>query len=151
MTLQADGKILLVGSSVIGGNQDFLLIRLNTDGRLDTSFDGDGRAIIPVGTTYDHGYAITLQADGKILVAGTSNDVFSLIRLNANGSLDTSFDVDGKVMIPVGTSDDNGYTIALQSDGKILLAGYSSNSSILDFSLIRLNGLDPVFQYRRYV
>ena len=73
---------------------------------------GTGKAIIPVGTGGDYGNALTLQADGKILVAGysqgSSNYDFSLIRLNADGSLDTSFDGDGKAIIPVGAFTDIG-------------------------------------------
>ncbi len=143
MTLQVDGKILVSGSSWDGSDADFSLIRLNANGSLDTTFDGDGKAIIPVGTAYDQANAIILQADGKILVAGNSsngtNDDFSLIRLNANGSLDTSFDGDGKVIVPVGTSYDYGNAIMLQADGKILVAGNSYNGGDHDFSLIRLN------------
>ena len=96
----------MAGYSYNGSKYDYSLIRLNADGSLDNSFDGDGKAIIQVGTADDAGYAITLQADGKILVAGYSdngtNHDFSVIRLNANGSLDTSFDGDGKAIIQVG-------------------------------------------------
>ncbi|MCX7262695.1 MAG: hypothetical protein NTX67_08030 [Burkholderiales bacterium] len=143
MALQADGKILVVGTSWNGSNNDFSLIRLNANGSLDTSFEGDGKAIIPLGTSSDEGRAIMLQADGKILVAGTSwngsNNDFSLIRLNANGSLDTSFDGDGKAIIPVGNGSDSASAMMLQADGKILVAGTSFNNVGTDFSLIRLN------------
>jgi uncharacterized delta-60 repeat protein len=142
MTLQADGKILVTGSSYNGSGYDFSLIRLNANGSLDTSFDGDGKAIIPVGQGNSEGNAVTVQADGNILVAGISglsNTDFSLIRLNANGSLDASFDGDGKAIIPVGTGSDAAYGITLQADGKILVTGTSRNGSNDDFSLIRLN------------
>ena len=131
VALQSDGKIVLAGYSVdASSNADFSLIRLNTDGSLDTSFDGDGKVIVPVGTFYDVCTSVALQSDGKIVLAGYSTSTsgnfnFSLIRLNANGSLDTSFDGDGKVIVPVGTSYDTGNSVALQSDGKIVLAGYS--------------------------
>ncbi|MEI8266594.1 MAG: delta-60 repeat domain-containing protein, partial [Betaproteobacteria bacterium] len=108
VTLQSDGKIVVAGGSSKGNNgNDFSLIRLNANGSLDTSFNGTGKAIIPVGSGRDDGYSVTLQSDGKIVVAGGSskgnngND-FSLIRLNANGSLDTSFNGTGKAIIPVG-------------------------------------------------
>ena len=84
------------GGRNIGDNSDFSLIRLNADGSLDTSFDVDGKAIIPVGAWDDYGNAMTLQTDGKIRVAGTSsngsNNDFSLSRLKADGSLNTRFD-----------------------------------------------------------
>ncbi len=155
MALQTDGKILVAGqSSNSSGNADYSIIRLNANGSLDTSFDGDGKAIIPVGTSSDVGQTMVLQPDGKILVAGWSynsngNLDYSIIRLAANGSLDTSFDGDGKAIIPAGTSEDLGYTMALQTDGKILVAGFSYNSNgNADYSVIRLsaNGsLDPSF------
>jgi uncharacterized delta-60 repeat protein len=143
VTVQPDGKILVAGYSFNGTDNDFSLIRLNLDGTLDTSFDGDGKLMVPVGGGGDNGYSVTVQPDGKILVAGYSfngtNNDFSLIRLNADGTLDTSFDGDGKLIVPVGSSDDVGYSVTLQPDGKILVAGYSSNGTNPDFSLIRLN------------
>ena len=95
VTLQSDGKIVVAGTSDNGNNRDFSLIRLNANGSLDTSFNGTGKAIIPVGSDgWDN--SVTLQSDGKIVVAGSSRNIegdldFSLIRLNANGSLDTTF------------------------------------------------------------
>jgi uncharacterized delta-60 repeat protein len=152
VTLQSDGKILVSGYSYNGSNYDFSLVRLNADGSLDTSFDGDGKLIVPVGSTDDVGYSLTVQPDGKILVAGYSfngtNNDFSLIRLNADGSLDTSFDGDGKLIVPVGASNDAGRSVTVQPDGKIVVAGASYNGSNQDFSLIRLNAdgsLDTTF------
>jgi len=141
--VQPDGKILLAGYSQNSGNTDFSVVRLNTDGSLDTSFSGDGKALIPVGTGADYGYSVALQADGKIIVAGTSvnsgaND-FSVVRLNADGSLDTSFSGDGKLLIPVGSGNDYGYSVAIQADGKILIAGFSAVGNGNDFSIVRLN------------
>ena len=157
MTLQADGKILVAGRSDIGTNSDFSLIRLSTNGSLDTTFDVDGKAIIPVGVggAFDEARSMSLQADGKILLAGNSfNDAsgtfdFSLIRLNANGNPDATFDGDGKVLLPID-SDDRGYSMTLQADGRILVAGYSQrpNDTSYDFNLIRLNtdgSLDNTF------
>ena len=149
MTLQADGKVLVAGQSYnpASGDYDFSLIRLNADGSLDATFDGDGKAIIDVGGSTDFATSMTLQADGKILLAGMSYNPasgdtdFSRIRLNADGSLDTTFDGDGKTIIPVGPSIDFATSITLQADGKILLAGYSTNpaSGDTDYSLLRLN------------
>ncbi|WP_225784940.1 cadherin-like domain-containing protein [Xenophilus sp. Marseille-Q4582] len=145
VTLQPDGKIVVAGFSWNGSNNnDFSLIRLNADGTLDTGLGNQGKLLVPVGSSHDHANSVTLQPDGKIVVAGTSSGVsnsdFSLIRLNANGTLDTSFGDDGKLLAPVGSSADMGYSVALQPDGKIVVAGFSLNGSIdWDFSLIRLN------------
>jgi uncharacterized delta-60 repeat protein len=85
----------MAGQSSDGSRSDFSLIRLNANGSLDTSFSGDGKVIIRVGATGDSVSGMTLQADGKILVAGTilnPSKAFGVIRLNANGSLDNIFD-----------------------------------------------------------
>jgi len=152
MVVQPDGRILAAGYSWNGSNNDFSLIRVNADGSLDTSFDGDGKLIVPVGTTDDYGWATAIQPDGRILVAGYSwngsNNDFSLIRLNADGSLDNTFDGDGKLIVPVGGGEDVGYKLTLQPDGRVLVSGYSFNGSNKDFGLIRLNAdgtLDTTF------
>ena len=147
VALQSDGKIVLAGYSIgVSGENGFSLVRLNTNGSLDTSFDDDGKVIVPVGTSSnDVGYSVAMQSDGKLVLAGYSTGTsgnldFSLIRLHSNGSMDTSFDYDGKVSIPMGTAKGDGASVALQSDGKIVLAGYSTDrSGNYDFSLIRLN------------
>lgn len=139
VTIQPDGKILVAGLSHNGYNSDLLLVRYNANGSLDTSFDGDGKVITAIGTGNDPGQSVTLQPDGKILVAGYSNSGLALVRYNPNGSLDTSFDGDGKVTTDFGSSSDYGQSVALQSDGKILVAGYSSNGTNYDFALVRYN------------
>lgn len=131
VTLQADGKILVAGS----GNGDFALARYNTDGSLDTSFDNDGKVITDFGIESGSGQSVTLQKDGKILVAGSNNGDFAIARYNTDGSLDISFDGDGKVTTDLGNDNDNGYSVALQNDGKILVAGESDNN----FALVRYN------------
>ena len=141
--LDGNGKILIAGYSKNGSNNDFSLVRLNADGSLDRSFDGDGKAIIPVGSGNDEAYCITVQSDGKILLGGSSYSVsnydYSIIRLNANGSLDSSFNSSGKAIIPVGASSDFAYSISIQNDDKILLGGYSEKYGGSDYSLVRLN------------
>lgn len=141
VALQSDGKILVAGESYTS-NQDFALARYNTDGSLDTSFDGDGKVITDFGGGFDSGRSIIVQPDGKILVAGNSTNSFAMARYNSDGSLDTSFDGDGMVATDVsagGISD--GYAATLQSNGKILLAGsiWNSASANNDFALARCN------------
>ncbi|MBN8957313.1 MAG: VCBS repeat-containing protein, partial [Rhizobiales bacterium] len=137
-----------------GSNTDFALVRYNADGSLDTSFGGgDGKVTTPVGVSYEFGYSVTVQADGKILLGGESlngsNTDFALVRYNADGSLDTSFGGgDGIVTTPVGGSDDQGYSVTVQADGKIVLGGTSYNGSNYDFALVRYNAdgsLDTTF------
>ncbi|MCP3993689.1 MAG: hypothetical protein GY722_01290, partial [bacterium] len=143
VTLQDDGKILVAGYSWNGGNSYFALTRYNADGSLDTSFDTDGMVTTAIGSSTDYGQSVTLQDDGKILVAGYSwnggNNDFALTRYNADGSLDTSFDTDGMVTTAIGSGDDYGYSMTVQSDGKILVAGTSDNGTDDDFAMVRLN------------
>jgi uncharacterized delta-60 repeat protein len=148
--LQADGKLLVAGSSNVNGdnNADFAVARYNLDGSLDTSFSSDGKVTTDLGSGFsDYGISTALQTDGKILVAGTtytnhnntSSDI-SLVRYNADGSLDSSFGTGGIVNANVGGYD-NGNSVAIQADGKILVAGNSSDAggSNYDFSLFRYN------------
>ncbi|MBM3273316.1 hypothetical protein FJY94_08800, partial [Candidatus Kaiserbacteria bacterium] len=136
VTVQADGKILVAGFAFIGSNADFALVRYNTDGSLDTSFDGDGKVTTAIGTGYDWGESVAVQDDGKILVAGRAGGYFGLVRYNTDGSLDTSFDGDGKVTTAIGTgSDSSGYSVTVQDDGKILVAGDAGGY----FGLVRYN------------
>ncbi len=126
---QNDGKIIVSGSSFSGANFDFFVTRLNTNGSFDLTFDTDGIVETNI-IGDDFANAITLQNDGKIILAGSSNmqNAFSLVRYNTDGSLDITFDTDGKV----STATTNGLNwatcLAIQSDGKIVLAGNSNIS-----------------------
>ena len=101
VAIQSDGKIVAAGDSNNGSNSDFALVRYNTDGSLDTSFDSDGKVTTAIGSGTDEAYSVAIQSDGKIVAAGYSNNGsnndFALVRYNTDGSLDTSFDSDGKV------------------------------------------------------
>ncbi|MCX7255399.1 MAG: hypothetical protein NTZ64_01325, partial [Polaromonas sp.] len=151
----ADDKILLVGSSDsgIGGATEFSVIRLNANGTLDTSFSTDGKATFNPGGFANTANCVALQADGNILVAGSSSNSsnsnattdFSVIRLKANGELDTTFSTDGMATFDIANGNDTVYSMTVQTDanGKvlnILLAGtsYSDITHTYDFSLIRL-------------
>jgi uncharacterized delta-60 repeat protein len=85
--------------------------------------------------------SVIQQADGKLVVAGSSwngsnNDV-ALVRYNEDGSLDTSFDGDGKVTTAIGAGDDFGRSVIQQADGKLVVAGHSSNGNNYDVALVR--------------
>ncbi|MGE0538415.1 MAG: hypothetical protein AB7O68_25860 [Pirellulales bacterium] len=142
VVVQPDGKILVAGLTSNGSNYDFALVRLNANGSLDTSFDGDGKATQALGSGDDIAYAVGLQADGKIVLAGSSyhgNDDFAAVRYNTNGSLDTSFDGDGRVWVGIGSAADEARALAIQSDGKLVLAGKSNIGGSNQFSLVRLD------------
>ena len=151
VVLQSDGKIVAAGYSYNGSNYDFAIVRYNTDGSLDTTFDTDGKVTTPIASGDDRAYSVVLQSDGKIVAAGYSyngsdND-FAIVRYNTDGSLDTSFDTDGKVTTPI-TRFDVATSVVLQSDGKIVAAGYSYNGPDNDFAIVRYNtngSLDTTF------
>jgi uncharacterized delta-60 repeat protein len=151
---QADGKLVVVGFSFNGTNDDFALARYNSDGSLDTTFSGDGKLTTAIGTGDDSAHSVIQQADGKLVVAGSNfngtNDDFALVRYNSDGSLDTTFSSDGKLTTAIGAGDDSGHSVIQQTDGKLVVAGSSSNSSGThsDFALVRYNSdgsLDTTF------
>ncbi|HYC48166.1 MAG TPA: hypothetical protein VED01_22055 [Burkholderiales bacterium] len=145
ITLQPDGRIIMTGST----GSSFIVVRLNADGSLDSSFGGDGRVV-----TSDAGVAwagVTLQPDGKILVAGTrigTPSTIAIVRYNVDGTLDTTFDGDGKVTTAAGLNDSGASAIALQADGKILVTGTGRDGADLKIAVIRYNAdgsLDSTF------
>ena len=147
LVLQSDGKMVAVGTAFDGQRQVFALARYNVDGTLDTTFDGDGRALTDFGGSAG-AMAVAVQPDGKIVVAGYAYQggafQFALARYNTDGSLDTSFDGDGRVTTVLGSSSDAAFALAIQSDGKIVAAGESFDGPALgtsgsDFALVRYN------------
>lgn len=142
VAIQSDGRIVAVGY-----NENYVLARYNTDGSLDNSFDGDGRVIADIHSSYDRANAMALQTDGKIVATGRSengirND-FSVARFNTDGSFDNSFDSDGRLLVLTPSSEDHATSIAVQHDGKILVGGYTNRNinmaANMDFALARFN------------
>lgn len=114
-------------------------------GTLDPTFGDGGKVVTSIGAGADKAYGVALQADNKIVVAGfsfsvdTGND-FVLVRYNEDGSLDETFGVGGIVKTDVQLgSDDIAYDLAIQADGKIVVAGSSDNGSNRDAALVRYN------------
>ncbi len=139
--IQANGKILVAGYTSNLSDFDFALVRYNIDGSLDNTFGSGGKVVTAIGSGNDYGYSVMIQPDGKILVSGDSengsNYDFAMVRYNIDGSLDNTFGTSGKVVTPVGVSDDKSFSVAIQGDGKILAAGFSSNTLDHDFALVR--------------
>lgn len=143
IAIQTDGKIVASGSSFNGSNADFATARYNTDGSADGSFGVSGKVTTAIGSSDDVASSLAIQTDGRIVLAGRSsngsNADFAVVRYNTNGSLDTAFNLTGKVVTPIGSGDDKAVAIGIQSDGKLVLAGYSFNGSNNDFALVRYN------------
>jgi uncharacterized delta-60 repeat protein len=137
--VQPDGKIVVAGNG--NANTDFTITRLNSDGSFDTSFDGDGTAGVDFGGG-DYGNAVAAQPDGRLVVAGDTSikqDV-AIARFNPTGpadtTLDTTFDGDGVTTFDYGDND-GAQAVALQPDGKIVVAGYGGPGG--DVAVTRLN------------
>jgi uncharacterized delta-60 repeat protein len=152
VAIQSDGKIIVAGSASNASNEDFVLLRYNTDGTLDLSFDTDGIVLTTFGTSYEMAYDVVIQPDGKIIAVGSAYPdttfYFAAARYNTNGSLDASFDGDGKFTTLLGI-DDEANSVAIQGDGKIILAGRTKQADFqYAVGLARLNtngSLDNTF------
>jgi uncharacterized delta-60 repeat protein len=158
--LQADGKVVITGTNVppsapLNGG-DFFVVRLNVDGTLDTSFDGDGVATIDFNGRYDESEGVGITSDGHILVIGASfTGLFyesAAVRLNSDGTLDGSFGTGGKATYSFVNSPAPGAglrAMAALPDGRYILAGGTDNSQGNgDFQFIRINtngSLDTTF------
>lgn len=124
LEIASDGAIL-VGLDYFGGQpglEDYAIVRLKTDGSLDTTFDGDGLLAIDLGGDWDDLADITLQPDGKMVMTGFTNNGYAMgvVRYNADGTPDTGFGNNGIVIVDEVS---RGVSVALQPDGKIVAAG----------------------------
>ena len=128
MALQNDGKIIVAGYRFTQTAAAFALARYNPNGSLDHAFDGDGKVV----TDFEwdaFGSAVAIQPDGKIVVGGavfnfnSNTGDFALARYNKDGTLDKTFDGDGKQTTDVDGADNSSTGLAIQPDGKILMAG----------------------------
>ena len=145
IAIQPDGKIVLVGSAhptASSTSNDFGVARLDPTGALDPTFSNDGITIVDLGSTDDQASGVALQTNGKIVVGGNgdANDELAALRLNADGSADTSFGGDGIVGVGFASPTQSGGDVAIQPDGQILLSGVTDNND--DFAVARIEG-DP--------
>jgi uncharacterized delta-60 repeat protein len=154
LTLQSDGKIVVAGYYYNGSSNDFAVLRYNTDGSLDTSFDNDGISTLGFGeNTNDRAFDCAIQIDGKIVVVGYNTVVkgsrdFAVARFNVNGSLDLTFNAVGYVSTLIEEGMDEGRSVAIQTDGKIVVTGFSFDFFKREFATVRYNAngsLDTTF------
>ena len=156
VTIQQDGKVVVAGYSSDGsGAYDFAVVRYNVDGALDPDFDADGMVTTDLGSPMDQAYSVALQPDGKIVAVGRryrgvgTGDI-GAVRYNVDGSLDTTFGADGRVITSIGSIAADGESVAIQPDGKIVVAASTQNGiGGYDIAVVRYKvedgSLDPDF------
>ena len=153
--MQSDGKIVSVGTAAVGNvGYEFAVARTNENGSPDITFGiyRNGRETIPdllsSSATNDIGYAVAIQPlDQKIIIAGSSDQSFALLRLMPNGTVDATFGKGGEVTVPFGGSAE-AFAVALQMNGDIVVAGeaQSTSSSVLAVARLTKSGtLDTTF------
>jgi uncharacterized delta-60 repeat protein len=153
VAIQSDGKIVVAGSTLVGGHPEFGLVRLNTNGSVDTTFGKSGFVLIPVislaapaGAIQVAGVAV--QANGRIVVAGTADGNFAVARVYADGLQDSDFNGNGITVFNIGLTIAGAFvpptgsvdaltSMALQPDGQIIVAGYTNTNAMH-------TGLNPV-------
>jgi uncharacterized delta-60 repeat protein len=167
VALQTDGHIVVAGTSFFSAPSNVTLVRHEPDGSLDLSFDGDGIAVVDLAAGMnDYALDLVIQIDGTIVIAGAVDPPFAvgdddilLARFNPDGSLDTDgfdpyldapFGTGGLVTTDFAGHNDVGHAVALESGGKLVVAGETSNEdgTTSDFALIRYNpdgSLDATF------
>lgn len=152
VAVQADGKVVVAGRTYINGNWDIAIARLWSNGVLDSTFDHDGLLTIDFAGGVDTAYAVAIQPDGKIVVAGetiptTGSANYAVVRVTNLGVPDPTFGTDGKATVDFQGQNDQARAVALQPDGKIIIVGYAV-SGAGDWGVLRLTdtGLpDPTF------
>jgi uncharacterized delta-60 repeat protein len=165
MLIQPDGKILMTGYVFNGADKDMLLVRLNSDGSFDSSFGAFEVAFPDDGTiifnqfyeTEEFGNKVLLTQDSGIIVVMKSHVMPAVVKLKSDGSIDSTFGENGSVKFNMrinqfgGKIAGDGFSGALQSDGKILIIGYDDPNNATnkdDFGVFRLNtdgSLDETF------
>ncbi len=151
VAVQADGKVLVAGSSVtVATGTVVSLARFTIDGDLDTSFGTNGKVLTPVSNRSDVANAMVVQPDGKIVVVGSTDQSvatntgtdFLVLRYNSNGTLDSTFGNGGKAITDIGKLANVARAVVLQPDGKIVVGGdaqMGTTTTGADFALARYN------------
>jgi uncharacterized delta-60 repeat protein len=134
VAMDSSGSYFVAGISSNGGDDDMALWKLSTDGTLDTSFGGgDGIYVYDSGNT-ETAWSVTVDGDDKILVAGSINNDVAVWRISTDGTIDTSFGGGDGIYTYDSGGIDFTYALVVQTDGSIVLTGYSQN----DLFVIRL-------------
>lgn len=165
VAIDSSGRIVVVGSALKSGtaDYDFAVTRLKSDGSIDGSFGASGIQTIPFnlgGNNEEEATGVAIDANGKIVIVGrvqrssTGDFDFGIVRLNSDGSLDTTFNSTGKRTVFFdlgGTKEDEATDVAIDSNGKIVVVGFAERATPtgnFDYAVARLNSdgsLDTTF------
>ncbi len=153
VALQSNGKLIVLTNTYNSGIVKAALARLNSNGILDNSFGTNGKIILNSISGNDYWNCIVTQSDDKIIIGGKSNDgnnnVFALMRLTQAGMLDNTFSGTGIVTTSFANNNASGNDCTIQTDGKILLAGYLEDINFnYSFAIARFDtsgNLDTTF------
>ncbi|MGZ4136650.1 MAG: hypothetical protein ACXVPX_03685 [Actinomycetota bacterium] len=143
VAIDRGGSVIVIGYTDLPheggetfGPSKFALVRYAGDGSLDRSFRTNGRVKTAFSTdAFPHG--VVVQADGKIVAVGGVGTRFGLVRYATDGTLDPTFGGDGKVTTNLSSDVDDARAIALQEDGRIVVAGTASGVGRGAFALVR--------------
>ncbi|MGH2540816.1 MAG: delta-60 repeat domain-containing protein, partial [Actinomycetota bacterium] len=142
VTDQSDGKLVVVGHVANRGNADWGVLRYGPNGRLDDSFSGNGIRILRFGDDYEFASDSAVQPNGRIVVVGRirrkDNDQFGVVRLKPNGAYDLNFSKDGRVVVDFDGGSDTARSVALQDNGRIVVAGDASDRGSRRIGVARL-------------
>lgn len=124
----AEGALVAAGTTLVGQQTDLFLCKLTPQGELDGTFGNGGTLVLPVGTSFDYPQKLLLTPDGRIVIAGASFDANGvlngvILRLQPDGSWDTSFSGDGKLFFTQFAQADRFVDAAFTSDGGIVAVG----------------------------
>jgi len=142
LVVQADGKLVAAGLTSGPAGQDFALVRYRPNGTVDPSFGNHGRVITDFAGGADAAHALIVQADGKLVAAGSAtagtNQSFAIARYNPNGTPDLSFGTGGRSTIDIAGDFDEARALVLQG-GKLVVAGFTftGDAATGDFAIAR--------------
>ena len=141
--VDANDKIVTVGTATDGSNGRFVIHRFFPDGSLDHTFGNNGTVLHNLGNGDAYANGMAIQPDGKIVVVGlefngTDNDMV-VMRLNDDGSLDNTFNGSGFHLVDGGSGDDDLYDVVVLPDGKIAVTGLASNGATNDLVVLMFN------------
>lgn len=145
-----DGKIVVVGETSDGDEAKLAVVRYRPNGAVDSSFGSNGAFTSKLESSSAVGYAVAIQRNGKIIVAGSTDFNFAVVRLNEDGTPDSTFGASGLVTTSFGGPRDRANALILQRNGKIIAGGRTGAYEEGDFALARYNSngsLDPSFGY----